>query len=210
MVGSQVIVSWVPLVPLALLLVAIASPSPMVGSDPGSVGLWKLRRDWSACGVATGESVLEARTDSASNCGMHALIFRRPSLRLRGGCNPAPGAHVSNMPGNGAVDDGSQVPAQGISHHLPAPPVSAHSASPVLNAAGGGGLVGQETTAAPIVESISQELGLQLGDNSTTNHEAFHLLLNERDDGARTRILQQLDQALRTTGVVDRCRVCLC
>jgi len=45
-------------------------------------------------------------------------------------------------------------------------------------------------------------LCLQLGENTTANDEAFTLLLNERNDGVRTKVLQQLDLALRTSGVV--------
>jgi hypothetical protein len=47
------------------------------------------------------------------------------------------------------------------------------------------------------------ELAVQLGENTTAHNEVFNLLLNERDDGIRTKVLQQLDLALRNGGAAS-------
>jgi tetratricopeptide (TPR) repeat protein len=62
--------------------------------------------------------------------------------------------------------------------------------------------------AASLVSAVGNaaqraRVALGLGKNSSANLETFELLLNERDEGLRTHILQQLDLALRTTEVAD-------
>ena len=65
--------------------------------------------------------------------------------------------------------------------------------------AGGSGAQGSGGDAGASVEHAGTVL--QLGENSTANEEAFVLMLNERDEGVRAKILQHLDLALRTHGV---------
>jgi len=146
----------------------------------------------------------------------HVLRLPATALRLRGGSTPpVPNTHDTTPLYRGAqIPLGTAVDLRRRHDGNPqtgAPPAFAPHAT---NSAGAGlagqsaGLVGAPGTATSSEggdggsRASEAVLCLQLGENTTANDEAFTLLLNERDDGVRTKVLQQLDLGLRTSGVV--------
>ena len=116
-------------------------------------------------------------------CDRAHLLLRGTRLRLRGGS-------ALNAPDQNALGGSSgRAPMQVHGALRPGEP------GPLgANGGGGGDAGGSFKGAGP---------SLHLGENSTANEEAFVLMLNERDEGLRGKILQQLDLALRTNGVED-------
>jgi tetratricopeptide (TPR) repeat protein len=116
-------------------------------------------------------------------CDPGHLLLRGSRLRLRGGS-------ALNAPDQNALGGSSgRAPMQVHGALQPGEP-GPHSA----NGGGGGDAGGSLECAGPT---------LHLGENSTANEEAFVLMLNERDEGLRGKILQQIDLALRTNGLED-------
>ena len=72
------------------------------------------------------------------------------------------------------------------------------SKSEILAASlGGAGADVRDDGKSAALGNLDALSAIQLGANATANEEVFSLLLYERDDGLRTRILQKLDLALR-------------
>ncbi len=137
-------------------------------------------------------------------CDRGHLLLRRTRLRLRGGS-------ALNSPDQAALGGSSgrnPVPVHGPLRPgelgEPGPPTDGNAPAvgpprPAAVADGGGGAQGSGGDAGASVEHAGPVL--QLGENSTANEEAFVLMLNERDEGVRAKILQHVDLALRTHGV---------
>jgi hypothetical protein len=147
----------------------------------------------SAAQAASGTRALPPRICTAAGGCAGTVLSSSARLRLRGGSGSAPPPHSTPYaagPPMGAMRPG--IPAIPQNSNIPSRPAPISSSMAAGPPGAGGNLGGPSATAV-----------LDLGKNSTAHRGAFELLLNERDEGVRTSILQQLDLALRTSGVAD-------
>ena len=123
-----------------------------------------------------------------ASCSPAVPVSCFPALRLRGGTSaPVMATNEHPVPSSAAG-----ALAWGGGARPPSGSVGGASA-----AAGSAG----SSRAPGSTSSAGATWHLRLGENSTANNEAFTLLLHERDEAVRTQILQQLDLAIRATGV---------